>query len=93
MKKWAEIVKLFDGRTENALKNRYSILIDKQIKENKLPKKTSEEKVLHHFLKRNKIMVKQSDMEEESVHKNDGRETKNQLFVEDFSTKKVDEEQ
>lgn len=34
-KKWSEIVKFFDGRTENALKNRYTLIIDKQKKHNK----------------------------------------------------------
>ncbi len=34
-KKWSEIVKYFDGRTENALKNRYTLIIDKQKKHNK----------------------------------------------------------
>jgi hypothetical protein len=29
-KKWSEIVYFFEGRTENALKNRYTLLIDKQ---------------------------------------------------------------
>jgi hypothetical protein len=29
-KKWSEIVFSFEGRTENALKNRYTLLIDKQ---------------------------------------------------------------
>lgn len=31
-KKWSEIVFSFDGRTENALKNRYTLLIEKQRK-------------------------------------------------------------
>ena len=31
-KRWAEIVKQFDGRTENALKNRYTLIIDKEVK-------------------------------------------------------------
>jgi hypothetical protein len=30
LKKWSEIAKNFDGRTENALKNRYTLIIDKQ---------------------------------------------------------------
>jgi hypothetical protein len=29
-KKWSEIVFYFEGRTENALKNRYTLLLDKQ---------------------------------------------------------------
>ena len=28
-KRWTEIVKYFDGRTENALKNRYNLIVDK----------------------------------------------------------------
>ena len=39
MKKWAEIVKLFDGRTENALKNRFNLIIEKELKEIKHGKK------------------------------------------------------
>ena len=39
MKKWAEIVKLFDGRTENALKNRYNLIIEKELKEIKSGRK------------------------------------------------------
>ena len=31
-KKWSEIRKNFSGRTENAMKNRYNLLIEKQIK-------------------------------------------------------------
>lgn len=31
-KKWSEVVQHFDGRTENALKNRYNLLIEKQKK-------------------------------------------------------------
>ena len=27
VKKWAEIVKMFNGRTENALKNRFNLII------------------------------------------------------------------
>jgi hypothetical protein len=34
-KKWSEIVKQFDGRTENALKNRYTLIIEKQKKLNR----------------------------------------------------------
>jgi hypothetical protein len=34
-KKWSEIVKHFDGRTENALKNRYTLIIDKQKRQHK----------------------------------------------------------
>lgn len=34
-KKWSEIVYSFEGRTENALKNRYTLLIDKQKKMSK----------------------------------------------------------
>ena len=30
MKKWSEIARHFEGRTENALKNRYTLIIDKQ---------------------------------------------------------------
>lgn len=30
LKKWSELAKSFEGRTENALKNRYTLLIDKQ---------------------------------------------------------------
>lgn len=30
LKKWSEIAKHFEGRTENALKNRYTLIIDKQ---------------------------------------------------------------
>ena len=29
VKKWAEIVKMFNGRTENALKNRFNLIIEK----------------------------------------------------------------
>lgn len=30
LKKWSEIAKHFEGRTENALKNRYTLIIEKQ---------------------------------------------------------------
>ena len=31
-KRWSEIVKDFNGRTENALKNRYTLIIEKEFK-------------------------------------------------------------
>lgn len=31
-RKWAKLASEFQGRTENALKNRYSILIEKELK-------------------------------------------------------------
>lgn len=31
-KKWSEIARCFEGRTENALKNRFTLLIEKQRK-------------------------------------------------------------
>jgi hypothetical protein len=31
-KKWSEIVDFFEGRTENALKNRFTLIIEKQKK-------------------------------------------------------------
>lgn len=34
-KKWSEIVYFFEGRTENALKNRFTLLLDKQRKVSK----------------------------------------------------------
>jgi hypothetical protein len=33
LKKWSEISKFFEGRTENALKNRYTLIIEKQKKQ------------------------------------------------------------
>jgi fumarylacetoacetate (FAA) hydrolase family protein len=31
-KKWAEMIELFDGRTENALKNRFTLIMEKEQK-------------------------------------------------------------
>ena len=33
VKKWAEIAKIFKGRTENALKNRYTLVIERMRKD------------------------------------------------------------
>ena len=33
MKKWSEVAKNIKGRTENAVKNRFSLLLEKQKKE------------------------------------------------------------
>ena len=48
-KKWSEIVKYFDGRTENALKNRYTLIIDKQKRYNK---HRSEKEIIDEYLDR-----------------------------------------
>jgi hypothetical protein len=52
-KKWSEIVFSFEGRTENALKNRYTLLIDKQ---KKFSKSKQEKALIEDCLQRCKQM-------------------------------------
>jgi hypothetical protein len=51
LKKWSEISKYFEGRTENALKNRYTLIVEKQRKLSKNKHKTELEIVSEYLEK------------------------------------------
>jgi hypothetical protein len=44
-KKWSEIAKHFEGRTENALKNRFTLIIEKERKSSRTRNKSERELV------------------------------------------------